>query len=308
MDGITPGGPRRPTHPQQNAQSPQQAPLKSTPEQAQNVQKVTIRFRIPKFLKKIIEKIKTFKYINSNGQLSVRFSAGLLALLMIFSVAIEIQAPTQTSKRYSIAEYEGKLIKAPNQIYAQKLALNTKTNALEYNKDYAASADIAGMTSGPKFAAAFNMDKDKTVVVSDPINNVNVSFKPEFGIDTPQQDKNRVVYPLKDINAKKVYTLRAGSVKEDIILDKYQKNDINLTYEVNSSDGTELRIEKDGSLAVYGVNTALLGNITTATDKDKALLDKARQNSQKTALLFTIPAPFIAQANHKKALQKRGLS
>jgi hypothetical protein len=223
---------------------------------------------------------------------------------MIFTIALETQSPVQTTQRYSIAEYEGKLIKAPNKINAQKLALSAKGNALEYNKDYAASADVAGTTAGPKFSAAFYNDKDKAVVVSDPINNVNVSFTPKFGIDAPQQNENRVVYPLKSINAKKVYTLRSGSVKEDIILDKFQQNDVNLKYEVNSSDGTEMRIEKDGSLSVYGVNTALLGSVTTANDKDKELLDKARSNSQKTVLLFTIPAPFIAQADHKKSPAK----
>lgn len=246
---------------------------------------------------------KAMAWFRSNES-QARVFAGVVALVMICTIAIEMQAPVAQAQRYSIAEYEGVLIKKPIALYGQKLELDTKNNVYEYNKDYTVAQEVAGTVAGPKFGAAFYADKDKRVVVSDAINNVNVSFKPKFSLDAPEKNQNRVVYPLKNLDAKNVYTLKAGSIKEDIIIDSFQKNDINLSYEVDSSDGTELRLEKDGSVAVYGANTALLGNVTTGNDKDKALLDAARKNAQKTELLFRIPAPFIVQANGKKSEAK----
>ena len=77
-----------------------------------------------------------------------------------------------------------------------------------------------------------------------------------------------------------------SGVKEDIILNTPQGDEAEYGYKLELPAGTEARLESDGSLGVYGVSTSLLGNVTTSSEKDAELLQKARTNGEKTTLLF----------------------
>ncbi len=248
--------------------------------------------------------MKFWRWLESEES-QARVVSGTFALMMIFAIAIQVQTPLIRGNRYDIAKYQESLLKKSVELYGEKLELNQQSQMYEYNKDYNPTSEgVAGAVYTPKFTASFEVTDKKVVTVTDPVNKVNIALTPKFRLDDAQKDTNHVIYPLQDIDASMVYTTRMGSVKEDIILDKFQKDELALDYEIKTSDGSEIRIEKDGSLAVYGVSSSLLGNITTGSDKDAELLLKARQNGKKTQLLFTIPAPFIAQADKKKSPAK----
>jgi hypothetical protein len=101
-----------------------------------------------------------------------------------------------------------------------------------------------------------------------------------------------------------VYTLKGSGVKEDILLrEKPAKDKVTLKYELSLSEGLEARVEADGSVGVYGVDAALLGNVTTGSEQDAELLQKARENGKKTQFLFKIPAPFVVEKTAKNISQ-----
>src|SRR5699024_5950566 len=46
-----------------------------------------------------------------------------------------------------------------------------------------------------------------------------------------------------------------------------------------------------GSVGVYGTSQPITGNVSTSTEKDAALLQKARQKAKKDKLIFSLPTP-----------------
>lgn len=260
--------------------------------------KLSIHFSNPVlFIKKInLKQIVNFVKKTNNR---TRVGAALIAVALVVLIVFESLSPGMNSQRYSIAQYEKKLIPIGSNILGQKL-VQKQGKALAYNQDYKPSSDVAGDVFGPKFSATFGADKDKKITITDASSNVTVGFVPKFKTETPEKNQNRVVYPVNNLDAKVVYTLKSGSVKEDIILDKFQKDSLDLKYAIETAEGTEMRIENDGSLGVYGAEN-LMGDVKTSTQSDADLLKKARENAQKDKLLFRIPAPFVVQQNKQKS-------
>lgn len=245
--------------------------------------------------------VKKIEALDKKHRLPFRLATSAVALLMLTTFVVEVTQPKTTFDKYDLTSLEGKFLSEPSEAYADKLVVDNKTGAITFNKDYTPAQDVEGSSNVPKVIATFNSAPSNKVEIQDPINQVNMTFNPKFGVDAPKKDKNRVVYPIKNLNASAVYTLRGSGVKEDIILHDFQGDKKSFKYELGLSEGTEARIERDGSLGVYGVDKMLLGNVTAGTDKDAELLKKARQNGEKKTLLFRIPAPVILEANKNKS-------
>jgi hypothetical protein len=228
-----------------------------------------------------------------------------LALIMVAAIVIEVSGPKKQLDRYSLRQIEGLLLEDPMPAYAEKLRTDPQSGTLKYNEGYVPGVDTSGESSGPKMTADFGgVQNEHKVTVNDPVNNVGITFKPRFKVDAPQKDQNRVVYPIKGKNASKVYTMKASGIKEDIILYKYIKDEIKFEYDVELATGLEMRSEQDGSLAVYGPEEPILGQVSTSNQKDADLLKKAQQKAEKTKLLFKIPAPFVIESNRDSSNAK----
>ena len=141
----------------------------------------------------------------------------------------------------------------------------------------------------------------KGISITDPTTKISLGFAPTFRVGNGKLDHGRLLYPLPNYrNATLVYTLKNNGLEENLVLNKKGSSDsTSFSYKLNLSDGTEARMLPDGSVGIYGADASLLGNITTGSDKDKALLDKARQNAKKTTLLYAIPKPTIKGSNGK---------
>lgn len=233
-------------------------------------------------------------------RLPSRIAAGFLALLIVFSTGYEIYSYYFNTTKYHLSSSAEQLLPAANATYAQKLTYDTPNKQYAYNTDYKGnSSEVAGQVSGPRFTATFPTDPKKASQVTDAINEVSVTFTPKFDMSNPTKQDNRLIYPISGMPAAKVYTVRAASVKEDIVIEKYIQKELSFTYELGLPDGTEARSEADGSIGIYGADSAIIGNVTTGSDKDAELLQKARQNAKKTKLLFTIPVPSIIEPGKK---------
>lgn len=241
-------------------------------------------------VKKLAEQ---YSRLESSGPLYKSLGHGTL-LAVVVSAAL-LGAHFLQSPDYELSSRAQSLLKEPVPVLAQSLELNEADGVYEYNSGYVPGENVAGQMTWPKFKAGFHTASRDGATVTDPINEVSVTFKPEYGLNTPQPDENRLVYPLKGKDAHKVYTLQATGVKEDIILNSYQGDTMEFTYTLELDEGTEARMEPDGALSVYGVESGLLGNVSAASEDDQKLLDKARRNSPKTNLLFSFPEPFVKE-------------
>lgn len=302
MDGITPPRPkRRQTTGQQqrhvvykDVSVPQQPPRLAPVKTHKKKRLLKIAVRLPRRIRRFYLRHK----------LGVRIGAGLVALMMIATTVAQVVQPRLDTAKYNISRYESRLLDDPVDLYGKKVTYDNKTQAFLYNEGYQQSGEVAGLVASPKISASFNAVKDRDVTVTDPVTNVSLTFKPQFGLDAPQQNVNRIIYPLKGKAASNVYTLKANGLKEDIILNEYQGDNLEFNYKLGLTDGTEARAESDGSIAIYGADSALLGNVSTGSDKDSDLLKKARDKAEKTQLLFRIPAPFVMQPGKKPSPAK----
>jgi Kelch motif len=260
--------------------------------------KTTRRSRLYKKLRSQYVRLRIFLIRHDRA---ARITAAGMLVVFISSTAIQMYNLWNDQESYQLSSRAEKLLGETNEVYASQLKLSQNADVYEYNAGYtAAKGDVAGDTMGARFTAQLSTDPAKGMTVIDPIYNTSIAFKPDYKLGIPIQDQNRLIYPLRGKPGAKVMTLKAGSTKEDIILEKFAGDELSFAYDMELPDELEARLEDDGSLGVYGPGeNALYGSVSTGSEKDQALLEKARQKAAKTQLVFRVPAPFIVESNNK---------
>ncbi len=247
-------------------------------------------------------------FVRRHRLLSRIISFALVALV-VFSVLQPILENQNKVVEYNIANYS-ELLDSPIKPYADKLTYDVQKEIYTFNEGYTPGSESSGDSISPKITATFASKKDNSAVtLNDPTNNIGIKIIPNFSVGEPKKDQNRIIYPVVGKNALKVYTLKGSGIKEDIILKDKPKNDaMQFDYDITLPAGVELRAEGDGSIAAYGVDSTLLGNVSTGTEKDAELLKSARENGEKNNLLFTIPAPFIIESSESQSAARAWFS
>lgn len=228
-----------------------------------------------------------------------RVGWAVMAVVLATGVLMDLYTSLRNEAGYQITQRAEKILTQPSSMMAQSLRYDAQNGVYQFNQGYQPGKEVAGSPAGPKISASFYKDAQKGMSVQDPVSQTAITVKPLFGTRTPQSYQNRVVYPLAGRNATAVFTLGSGAIKEDIVLNSMQGSELSFKYELTLPDGTEARLEQNGSVAVYGVESMLLGNVTTGSDQDAQLLQKARENSKKTNLLYTFPAPFVRESGKR---------
>ena len=240
------------------------------------------------------------KFIRKN-RLWFRIAAAFMVVIIVGGLVYDVYKAHETKVEYSLSATDNAIIGLPNAQYAQSLKYNAKTAGYMFNEGYQIGSGQTGVNSGPKISAELDGGTESAVSVTDPANNVAATFKPKFLVSTPLQDSNRVIYPVVGKRISDVYTLDAGAVKENLLVRSYQGDTLTFDYALSLPDGLEARLEKNGTLAIYGVDPKLLGNVTTGSPQDAALLQKARKNGVKDNLLFGIPSPVVLESEKKES-------
>jgi N-acetylneuraminic acid mutarotase len=226
----------------------------------------------------------------------------LLALSIVLALIIFWVIATTTyhffgPHNYRVSHIESILSK-PNEIFARSLTFDEEKNVYTFVHGTSAGTPDQKQSGATTVSASIPVDAGKGVVVTDPNYKIDVSMKPRIALAAGKKDSNRVIYPFRDHGGWLVYTATGTGIKEDIVLDKKSSDSRQFSYELKLPDGTEARLEKDGSVGVYG-NQLFISSITPATDADASLLEKARKNATKNLLLFTIPKPTVIEKGRK---------
>ncbi len=221
--------------------------------------------------------------------LKLRYRFLIIAGILMLVEVISLLQPYFQDHSYALGDGEGLLSEASPEM-AAKITFNSSSKAFEFNTKQNEQTDSLGGYSSA--SATAYQDPTKGVTVSDPVNNISLTMTPKFKLQEGRRDRNRIVYPLSDGSGWAVYTMQSVGVKEDIILKQAREDTASYTYELQLGNNLRAKIEKDGSLGIYG-NSLLSGSVSTGNEKDAALLEKARKNAPKDTLLFTIPAPVV---------------
>lgn len=219
----------------------------------------------------------------------------IIFLLIIANVVLSFiygQTP------YKLGKAEA-LLSPVSHVMANKISYDALSQSFNFNAQGTSDgSDLINASTTVKSTAYKNASKGVTVV--DPVNNIDFTLTPKYKLGEGKQSNDRIIYPISDNSGWTVYTMQATGVKEDILLNKKTSDKKTFEYSLNLSDGLEARMETDGGIGVYG-NPTLSSDITTATSADALLLQKARLNSTKTTLLFSIPKPIIVESGGKKS-------
>lgn len=235
--------------------------------------------------------------------LRVRLSiAGLVALIVIaeFTPILDVFV----AQKVQAFEDPQSLLPKTSQAMADKLTFNAAKQTYTFNEGYTPQSDSSLKRGGPKITATANVDARKGLSVIDPTNQLQFGLKPKFELKAGEKKDNRVVYPLINGSGWLVYTMEAGQVKEDILLSHATKNKMELKYDLELGDSLEARMQDNGDIGVFGSDSPVVGNVSTGSDKDADLLQKARKATKKDKLIFVIPAPVIKESNVKESSVK----
>lgn len=223
----------------------------------------------------------------------------MLLLFVISTVTAAVQ-PFMSVRAYALDTAAREVLPEQNEKFAEVLKYDAKLQSYEYNAGYTGTInpDSTMDSSGsPRITAGFSSDPAKGVTVTDPANKISMTLKPKFQLGMGRQEKNQLLYPLQNGRGYLVYTAQASGVKEDILLAAFQGDRLTYDYDIELQNGLEARLEKNGSLGVYGTDIPILGNVATGSEKDRGLLEKARAKAKKNNLLFTVPAPVVIETS-----------
>jgi hypothetical protein len=219
-----------------------------------------------------------------------------LAILLAAEV-ITVSQPLFMQPTYALGAASN-LLSASTPTLAERLKYNAQAKTFDFNEGYIAAPSGMAQSPAPQISATAHEDARKGVTVTDPTLKTSFTLKPRFGLFDGKKDGNRVVYPLSNKKGWLVYGMHSTSVKEDVVLTSSPGNRFSLEYDLGLEEGLEARKESDGSIGIYG-SSLLSGDVSTGSEKDAALLEKARKNAPKNSLLFTIPAPVVIETNKK---------
>jgi hypothetical protein len=226
-----------------------------------------------------------------------------VAVLLLVEV-IPLVQPYLIQHTYALGSAK-ELLQKKDDLFASKLTHDEKQHQFDFNANYnpALQANDAG-GGGPQISATAYDDGSKGLAVSDPVNQIDFTIKPKFKLQAGKQDGDKIIYPLLDGTGWLVYTMQAGGVKEDVLLDHANGNNMTLDYDLDLGDNFTARTERDGSIGIYGSDSPVTGKVSTGSEKDAALLQKARQKAPKNKLFFSIPAPVTYEANKSNSAVK----
>jgi hypothetical protein len=236
----------------------------------------------------------------------MRLGMGLGVGILVIAEVLTMVQPYLTQHTYAMGAADS-LLSPISQPMADKLKYDAKQQVFKFNDGYTPAGPELAKATGQQIKAVAHQDPSKGVVVSDPVNNIDFTLKPKFQLLQGKQEGNRIVYPLSNGSGWLVYGMHGTGVKEDVVLNYSTSDTMTLDYTLGIGDGMQARLENDGSIGIYG-NTLFSSNISTGSESDAAILQKARQNAPKDTLLFNIPKPTIIESDKKNTGVKAAYS
>lgn len=237
-----------------------------------------------------------------------RLTAGAFAGIMLLGIAIPMAENMFVAKRYQLSSAVQQVLGTANEHIASKIDYNPEAAAYEFNAEGKRSqgatpiSQMQAQAGGNDAEAEQQYSVDVSRNLRDGVtyheNNLGLSFTltPQFAVMAGQKtDQGRLLYPLADgSGGQLVYTATNKGLKEDIVLyEKPAHDTVTMRYGVNVPKSLDIKLLDDGSIGVYSADPALYGNIQYGSDQDKANVERVREQSEKTHLAFTIPAPYV---------------
>lgn len=229
--------------------------------------------------------------------------------MIVASALIPAVTSLLSTERYQLSSEAKQLIGTANENITSKIDYNSELMAYEFNadakkstEDGAIAAQLAAQTGGGDKDAEQQYSVDVSRNLKDGVtyheNTMGLSFTltPQFAAMSGEKvEGGRLLYPLADgLGGQLVYTAQNKGLKEDVVLHKKPARDqVVLRYNIELPNSLEIKLLDSGALGIYSADPALYGSIQYGSSDDEELVRKVREQSEKTHLAFTIPAPYV---------------
>lgn len=244
----------------------------------------------------------TYRYLPRHVQ---KWQLMYFAMLVVALAAIPAGLLVRNqlnAQRYVLSNATKKLVGEPVTLLDKKVSFDSKEQRYRYNPE--ASNGLKQPTNGGDNGLRiggsdyYGVDLAKEAAAgqtfTDAQTKLSFSLVSQFGQLDGKHIDGHIVYPFD--KGQVVYSLKANGLKEDIVVAE-PTDSVSLSYKLNLPDSLEARLNTDGSVGIYSADPKLFGNISYGSDKDLQAVEQARQNSKKTNLVFTIPAPVVVESN-----------
>ena len=237
-----------------------------------------------------------------------RLGNGAAAALILASVVIPVVQQLSNDNSYKLSADALKLVGTTDQTLTKQLTYDGQTSTYQFNKNAVksdASNPLSSMQAQLGTASGTGKDKSlyaldvptdvsKGVTYHDINSQTSFSLVPQFTASAGKEVSGHLVFPLSGGN-QAIYTLKNNGLKEDIVVPKATEDTMTFSYHLNLPKTLEAKVipGSDGAIGIYSGDPSLFGNITYGSDKDRAAVEKARENAAKTYLVFGLPAPVI---------------
>lgn len=260
-----------------------------------------------------------------------RITCGVVAAVIVVAAVTPTLYHLIESRRYQLDDTTRSLIGQANPNLAAKLTYDQENSQWQFNKDAIPPTSSSEATADPTkdlpaalkaqiggvgqkdeslYAINFPTDPKKGVTFIDTQTELSFTMTPQFKLASGQaSDDGRLVYPMSG-GAKLIYTAKNNGMKEDIVLPKFIGKELTYSYRLDLPATLDAQILDDGSVGIFSADPILFSNMSTSSDMDAEKLRSAREQGEKTHLLFAIPAPAIVQTGDTKtkATARFGLS
>jgi hypothetical protein len=219
----------------------------------------------------------------------------VIVLSAVLQVYLEVKPPTYKldSKTYG-------LIGESRDDAEQYLTSDESNKVFNFSVPEKSDDSGASVHTGRRddsYSVSIAADAREGITVTENESKIAVTLTPKFKTyEGKKVEGNHIVY-LAQNGVKLIYTLKYNGLKEDIVLPQFMGDKLDYAFDLSLPSGVEARLDQQGNIGIYSSDPALFGNITFASDEDRAKVDKARASGQKTNLVMTIPSPIIKDAN-----------
>jgi len=236
-----------------------------------------------------------------------RLTAVIIAFVLFITIILPTISDHLAQRQYALTPQATSLLPPTYQELQNNISYNPTTQQFSFRNTQSSSQASGQVSSGSNMEQAiFPSDPSKGISITDPTNNMVLNVTPKFGLAAARQQTSHIYYPFLDGTGQLVYSPQASNVLEDIVLNKNTGNTMKFNYSIDLGDQYAARLQKDGSIYIYGSSLSSLGQISTDNAKDAALVQKMQKNAKKDTLLFYIPRPIITEANqHQSSVSAR---
>lgn len=219
-----------------------------------------------------------------------------LLVLFLLTLAIQSFSPFVSLKSYELSNQVRGLTGDSREDTSEylKLSEDGSNYSFEVPETTEANSEHTGRIADA-YSTNLSTNAKDGITLTEKNSKIAVTLIPDFHTQAGQKvEGDHLVYPSGP--DKLVYTLKYNGLKEDIIVPEYRKDELSYKFTLRLPAGVEAKLDDQGNIGIYSSDSSLFGDISYGSDEDRAKVENARQNGEKTNLVMTIPYPIIKDA------------